>query len=161
MALIPRKPEVEEVAEAIKAATSDGLDAAAKASIKASFTILQRRQLWIIATDAHLIYGPYESEAAAYNALAGGKVPDFEDEEGIKAIRKEKEIPTLGGRAIVLPIIGPLALAEGIAEKDAAAFNTSNHLCVTCGHKLLAHGLKRSSNGCSVRGCTCSSPKTP
>ncbi len=161
MPLSPRKEEVQGVADAIEAATPKGLDAAAKAAIKEAFAALQRRRLWVIATDAHLLYGPYASQADAYNALAGKKVPGFEDKEDIKAIRKEKGIPSLGGKAAVLAMSGPLALENTQEEVDLEAHRVANRLCATCDHKLLAHGVHRNSVGCSVYGCTCPSPKAP
>lgn len=149
----PRREEVEAVADAIKDATS--LEEVAKLSLKASFAIIQKRQTWAIATDAHIIYAPYASEADAYSALAGGKVDGFEDEEGIKAIRKEKGIPTLGGKAAVLALSGPLALEDHLEHHDGKARIIAEHLCPTCQHKKAAHGLNGRSTACSIQGCKC------
>lgn len=162
MGLTPRKDEWPEVADAIEKATPDGLEAAAKAALKASFTVLQKRHLWAIATDAQIIYAPFASEIDAYNALAGGQVEGFVDEEGIKELRKEDKtaIPTLGGKAMVLRITGPLALADQLDHHDRKARIISEHLCPKCEHKKQAHGLNGRSTACSIQGCSCKAVPT-
>lgn len=159
MPFSPRKAEVEEVVDAITQHRE--AEDVAKAALKASFAVIQRRELWAVATDARMVYGPYASETDAYNALAAGKVTDFVDEEGIKQVRKEKGVPTLGGKAAVLKTIGPLALAESAEEKDEKARRTAERLCATCDHPLLAHGITNRSSKCSTSGCSCPEPKKP
>ena len=162
MALTPRKDEWPEVADAIEKATPQGLEAAAKAALKASFTVLQKRHLWAVATDAQIVYGPWASETDAYNALAAGQVEGFVDEEGIKALRKEDKsaIPSLGGKALVLRLTGPLALAEQVEHHDRKARIVAEHLCSKCEHKKAVHGLNGRSTACSVTGCTCKAVPT-
>lgn len=157
MAFTVRKDEWPEVADAIEKATPDGLEAAAKAALKASFKVLQKRHLWAIATDAQIVYGPWASETDAYNALAAGQIEGFVDEEGIKALRKEDKsaIPTLGGKAVVLRLTGPLALAERMDHHDRKAHIVSEHLCPKCEHKKAVHGLSGRTTACSIQGCSC------
>lgn len=157
MAFSPRKDEWPEVADAIEKATPDGLEAAAKAALKASFKVLQKRNLWAIATDAQILYAPFASEVDAYNALAGGEIEGFVDEEGIKDLRKadKSAIPTLGGKAMVLRLTGPLALAEQLDHHDRKAHIISEHLCPKCEHKKTEHGVNGRSTACSIHGCTC------
>lgn len=137
------------------------LEDVAKAALRVAYSIFQKRRQWVVATDAQILYGGFASEADAYNALAGKKVPGFEGKEDIKAIRKEKGIPSLGGKAAVLAMSGPLALEDAQEEVDLEAHRVANRLCATCDHKLLAHGVHRNSVGCSVYGCACPSPKAP
>lgn len=150
----PRKPETEEVAEAIKDCQS--LDEVAQVALAASFKVIQKRELWVVATDAKIIYGPYASEIDAYNALAEGKIDGFEDEEGIKKLRKDGvQIPTLGGKAAVYRLTGPLLQEERTEHHDSKARIIAEHLCPKCEHKKLAHGLNGRSTACSIQGCKC------
>lgn len=146
MAFTPRREEIEAVADAIEG--QDSLEGVAREALKASFKLLQRRNLWAVATDASIIYAPFASENDCYTALAGGKVDGFVDEEGIKALRKEDKsaIPTLGGRAMVLRLTGPLALEATTYRKDREAHLFSNHLCVHCEQAVNKHDTK--TNAC-------------
>lgn len=158
MPFVPRKDEAVAVAEAIE--HEESLEAVSKTALKTAFAQVQRRKLWVVVVrDSQTIYGPYASERDAYNALASGKIDGFEDEEGIKALLKEKKIPTLGGLATVLPMTGPLLQAEREAESDREDRLLTEHLCKDCEHKLLAHGLDGRTTKCSVSGCQCKAPK--
>lgn len=159
MALTPRKSEVEAVMAAIE--DKADLESVAKAAIKASFEAMQARVLYVVATDAKILYGPYPSETEAYNALAAGRVPGFVDEEGIRGVRKEGGIPTLQGKAQVLAMTGPLLQAERQEDLDTNAHQVAEKLCVDCGHSLAAHGMTNKKAGCYVTGCRCAAPKKP
>ena len=142
MAFTPRREEIEAVADAIEG--QDSIEGVAREALKASFKLLQRRNLWAVGTDASIIYAPFASENDCYTALAGGKIDGFVDEEGIKALRKEDKsaIPTLGGKATVLRLTGPLALEAATYRKDREARLFSSHLCSNCEQPQGGHDTK-------------------
>ena len=168
MAITPRAHEWQAVAEAIEEATPKGLEAAAKAATKTAYAALQSRPgegeklaqgLWVVATEGLNLYGPFGTENEAHAALAGGEVPSYIDDEGIVQLRKDGLVPTLGGKAVVLPLIGPLAMADRLDRQDRKARLFTEHRCATCEHKLAKHGTSAGTEACSIPGCSCKKPK--
>lgn len=156
MPFTPRKEEVATMAEAIRGCQS--LEEVAKTALKEAFKTIQGRSLWYVAVkESRLVYGPFASETDAYNALGANKLKGFTDEEGIKAIRKEGIIPSLGGKALVFQGVGPLVAFENARQYDWEAYCASEHLCLTCGHGAMKHNVNGRSDGCSL--CECSKLK--
>lgn len=167
MAISPRKHEIEAVMTAIEKEKS--LEDVAKTATKAAFAALQSRPaekeklaqaLWVVAvTNTKTLYGPFGTEAEAYAALEAGKVPDFVDDEGVKATLSDGLVPSLGGEAVVLPLIGPLAMAQRLDRQDRSARLHAEHRCAACEHQLAKHSIRPGSDACSIPGCRCSKPK--
>lgn len=162
MPITPRKSEVELVKEAIKAATPDGLDAAAKAALKAAYAAFQSRPapgeklqkgLWVVATSEGLLFGPFSTEAEATKAVENGKIPDLEALAG--RAREEGYVPTR--EAHILPMTGPIAMAEKAIQKDREARQFALHLCAACDHPTSKHS--HHDGTCIIPGCGCKKPK--
>lgn len=158
-----RKHEWEAVADAIEQATPQGLEATAKAATKAAYAALQSRpgegekiaqSLWVVAVKDVGLFGPFGTEAEAYTALQG-KVPEFIDDEGAGQMHKEGLVPTLGGQATVLPMVGPLAMSERLDRQDRKARLFAEHRCETCEHPEAKHGIRVGSDACFIPGCKC------
>lgn len=139
MAYKSRKDEVEAMMEAIR--DGEDLEEVAKIALATGFALMQRRNLWAVATDARLVYGVYAYESDARKAM--------------------DSMPTAGGQAAVIPLVGALAAEERWEESDLQAHRTAHRLCANCDHSLAGHGLTNRSSGCSVYGCRCSAPKKP
>lgn len=168
MAISIRKHEWQAVADAIEQATPEGLEATAKAATKAAFAALQSRPgegeklpqaLWVVATSNRIIYGPFGTELEAHAALGSGAIPDFFDDEVAAQEYKDGLIPTLGGQAIVLPMIGPLAMSGRLDRQDRKARLFAEHRCETCEHKLARHGVRVGTDACFAPGCKCKKSK--
>lgn len=167
MAITTRASEVKAVAEAIENAQS--LEEVAKKATAAAYTALQSRPgpgeklrdkgLWVVVTKGGFVYGPFGTENEAYKALEAGKIPNFFDDEGIAAVRKDGLVPALGGRAAVLPMRGPLSAAEQAIESDRKTKLFSEHRCSACEHKLAKHGATAGTEACTIPGCKCKAPK--
>lgn len=161
MSFVPRKPEIEEVAAAIEHCQT--LDEVAKVALKASWSVIQRRQLWMIGTDLQIAYGPYSSANDAFKALALGRVPEAEEDEGSKVASGKGYVAVSAndGHAGVHLLVGPERAKDATNRLDIQAHRTANHLCVTCDHRIEAHGVSSTRPGCSIAGCACKAPKKP
>lgn len=158
MPYTPRKDELQAMADAIRDCQS--LEDVAKTALKTAFALIQNRNMVGVAIEnSRLIYGPFASETDAYNALAGNKLEGFEDEEGIKAKRKQKIIPSLGGKALVFTMVGPQVQADRVEQYDWRAKCAAEHLCINCGHGVLKHDVQGKPVGCSLPGCDCAKVK--
>lgn len=162
MAILARKAEVEAVTAAIEA--EDSLEGVAKAALKASYAALQSRPapgekldkaLWVVVAEGPLLYGPFGTYGEAAKAVQNGKIPNLE--RAADRLREEGLVPAR--QAMILPMTGPLAMAEkGIAiDREARLF--SGHLCDTCEHRLAKHNIAVRNPGCSVSGCECQKAK--
>lgn len=156
MAILARKSEVEQVMDAIEDATS--LEDTAKRAIKAAYAAFQSRPapgeklskgLWVVATSDGLLFGPFSTEAEAEKAVANGKIPDVEALAG--RVREEGYVPAR--EAHILPMTGPLAMAEKAIATDREARQFALHLCATCDHPTAKHSPRNSA--CMIRGCEC------
>lgn len=140
----------------------DSLEGVAKAALKAAYAAFQSRPapgeklekgLWVVATSDGLIYGPFSTEAEATKAVENGKIPDLEALSG--RVREEGYVPAR--EAHILPMTGPLAMAEKAIAKDREARQFALHLCATCDHPTARHSAQ---NGrCTRTGCSCVKPK--
>lgn len=160
--ITPRKTELEAVMEAI--ADEDSLEAVAKAALKAAYACFQSRPapseklekgLWVVATSDGLLYGPFSTEGEATKAVENGKIPDTEALAG--RVREEGYVPAR--EAHILPMTGPLAMAEKAIKTDREARLFALHLCETCEHPSAKHGIRSNSGACSIRGCECRKDK--
>lgn len=160
MAILARKAEVESVADAIEKATPDGLQAAAKAAIKAAYAALQERPgagekldkgLWVVVVEGPRLYGPFGTYNEAEKALANSKIPNFE--VNAERIKEDGLAVATGGTAMILPLMGPLAMARKAIEFDREARLFSNHLCLNCEQKSGKHNPKTSAcpNGAGTK----------
>lgn len=162
MAISPRASEVAAVAEAIE--DQDSLEAVAKAALKASYAALQSRPapgeklekgLWVVVIEGPLLYGPFGTYNEALKAVGNGKIPNYE--RTAERLREEGLAPA--SEAMILPMRGPLAMAEKAIEYDREARLYSNHLCVNCEHGLAKHGVRSNTGACSIAGCECKKAK--
>lgn len=156
MAILARKSEVESVMDAIEKATS--LEDTAKKALKAAFAAFQSRPapgeklekgLWVVATSDGLLFGPFSTEADATKALLNGKIPDTEALAG--RLREEGYVPAR--EAHILPMTGPLAMAEKAIAVDREARQFALHLCASCDHPTARHSIRNDS--CTTHGCPC------
>lgn len=162
MAISPRASEVAAVAEAIE--DQDSLEAVAKMALKASYAALQSRPapgeklekgLWVVVIEGPLLYGPFGTYNEAAKAVQNGKIPNYE--RTAERLREEGLVPT--AEAMILPMKGPLAMAEKAISFDREARIFSNHLCSTCEHRLVKHGVNSNTGACSIAGCDCKRAK--
>lgn len=109
----------------------------------------------MVVVEGPRLYGPFGTHHEAEKALMNSKIPNFE----INAERLEEEGLAIAaeGRAMILPMMGPLAMAKKATEFDREARLFSNHLCSTCEHKLVKHSA--TNNHCMAPGCSCPKPK--
>lgn len=149
MAILPRKTEVAAVMDAIEEATS--LEDTAKRALKASYAALQQRPgegeklekgLWVVVVEGPRIYGPFGTYNEAEKAIKNSKIPNFE----VNAERLEEDglVVASSGKAMILPMMGPLAMARKAVEFDREARLFSNHLCSNCEQPHGKHDLKSS-----------------
>lgn len=149
IAITPRKQEVTTVMEAIEDATS--LEDTAKRALKASYAALQQRPgpgekldkgLWAVVVEGPRLYGPFGTHNEAERALMNGKIPNFE----MNAERLEEDglVAGTGERAMILPMMGSLAMAKKAVEFDREARLFSNHLCSNCERPQGEHDMKSS-----------------
>lgn len=150
------------MAEAI--ADCDSLEAVSKAALKASYAALQSRPapgekldkaLWVVATSDRQLFGPFGTFAEAEKAVKNGKIPNLE--AGAERVREEGYVPA--AQSQILPMTGPLAMAERGIEFDREARLFANHLCATCEHPSAKHNTQNRNAGCSIQGCGCAKDK--
>lgn len=129
----------------------DTLEGVAKAAIKRSFAALQERPgpgekldkgLWVVATSDRLLYGPFGTHAEAAKAVTNGKIPNLE-----KNLDRIGEDGFIAAQDVaILPLRGPLSMAQKAEEYDREARLFSNHLCVHCELPVARHDVK--TNAC-------------
>lgn len=162
MGIQPRKAEVEAVSVAIEA--EDSLEGVSKAALKAAYAALQSRPapgekldkaLWVVVAEGPLLYGPFGTHGEAVKAVENGKIPNLE--RAADRVREEGLAPAR--QAMILPMTGPLAMAEKGITIDREARLFASHLCDTCEHRLVKHNIAARNPGCSISGCECQKAK--